>query len=224
MADYLVTTLNDELDSSSPTATVEQFGGANDLSLREALALANANPDLNTITFAASLSGGTLFLTQGELTITFNLTINGDRDNDGIPDITISADSAAGADGATTRVFHIGQYGADGIVATLGGLVIRDGIASSGGGIYIDGAHDLWLAHSPCSTTPPPAVAESLAIAGPRSRWRTRLSPATLRPAAAGSRAATRPGSGSMLRPSQTTTRAMVRAVGFRSTQTPPSR
>jgi parallel beta-helix repeat protein len=148
MADFVVTTLTDELDSSSPTATQDDFGGANDLSLREALALANANPDLNTITFAASLSGGTLFLTQGELTITSSLTIDADRGNDGIADITISADSAPGADDATTRVFHIGQYGADGVVATLVGLVIRDGIASFGGGIYLDGAHDLWLAHS----------------------------------------------------------------------------
>ena len=37
MADFIVTTLADELDSTNPNATLADFGGAGNLSLREAL-------------------------------------------------------------------------------------------------------------------------------------------------------------------------------------------
>ena len=46
-------------------------------SLREALALANADPDPDTIGFAPSLAGTTLALVQGELVIETSLTIDG---------------------------------------------------------------------------------------------------------------------------------------------------
>ena len=54
---YTVTTLDDELDSTSPTATVADLGGAGDISLREAIFLANQDADLNTIAFDLSGSG-----------------------------------------------------------------------------------------------------------------------------------------------------------------------
>src|SRR5262249_19297510 len=48
-----------------------------DLSLREAVALANANPGPDTITFAAALSGVPIRLTLGEILITDDVTIQG---------------------------------------------------------------------------------------------------------------------------------------------------
>ena len=44
---------------------------------------------------------------MNEFIITSSLTIDGDLDNDGTPDITISADSSLGADDADSRVFLV---------------------------------------------------------------------------------------------------------------------
>ena len=67
-----VDTLVDEIDGNH---------SAGDLSLREAISLANGGSGANTIAFAASLTGGgpaTINLTSlGELAITDSLTING---------------------------------------------------------------------------------------------------------------------------------------------------
>src|SRR5262245_25072253 len=112
MANYTVTTLADTVD-----------GGDGVLSLREALALANGNGNASdTITFAPGLAGGTLFLTNGELTISTDaITIDGDINGNGTPDITISADSALGANDATTRVLTIDDNAGTTIAATLNG-------------------------------------------------------------------------------------------------------
>ena len=85
MAEYLVNTLEDESDGEY---------GPGDLSLREAVALANADPGADTIRFAEALAGGTLRLALGEIAITGELTLSGDTDGDGAPDITITADAA----------------------------------------------------------------------------------------------------------------------------------
>ena len=53
MAIYTVTTLDDELDSANGT-TISSMGGANDLSLREAIALSNRNAGSDTIRFSTS--------------------------------------------------------------------------------------------------------------------------------------------------------------------------
>jgi hypothetical protein len=148
MAIYTVTTLVDENDGGA---------GGTGLSLREALALANATPaDADTITFAAGLAGGTLFLTTGQqLAITTDgITIDGDIVGDSGADITISADSADGANDALSRVLLID--GAGTIAATLNGLAIRDGSelgfgpgpAGLGGGIYVGSADALILTNS----------------------------------------------------------------------------
>src|SRR5688572_5912437 len=138
MANFTVTSIDDEAAATTDFATENADGTG--LSLREALALANANPaDADTITFASGLSGGTLFLTQAQqLSITTDdITINGDINGDGTADITIDADSAALANDATTRVFSI-DGGVPAISATLNGLVIRDGnVAGGGGGIIL---------------------------------------------------------------------------------------
>ncbi|MCB1516976.1 MAG: hypothetical protein KDJ19_05090 [Hyphomicrobiaceae bacterium] len=61
-------------------------------SLRDAIDAANANPDADKIEFAPWLSGSEINL-QSTLTISSGtLTINGDIDGDGSPDITISGD------------------------------------------------------------------------------------------------------------------------------------
>jgi predicted outer membrane repeat protein len=118
------------------TITVTNLNDSGAGSLRDALGVAN-NGD--TITFAPNLAGGTLILTSGELDITKNLTINGDIDGNGSPDITIDA-------GGASRVFN--EDGAFGLFATLNGLVISDGSASSGGGIRTGTADNLFLNNS----------------------------------------------------------------------------
>ncbi len=134
MASFIVTTLTDVVEA-----------GDGVLSLREALALANGNgatPD--TITFAAGLAGGTLFLTSGQLEITSDgIAVDGDIDRDGSADITIDADSAAGLDDAVSPVFVIG--GGDFAGNTLNGLGIQDGhaVVAIGGDIVVGGALTL---------------------------------------------------------------------------------
>src|ERR671935_136686 len=92
MTTYTVTTLTDEAFNSGDLAAETADGGG--LSLREAIALANANAGADTITFDASLSGGTLRLTLGTLEVSgASLTINGDLGNDGTPNITITGDA-----------------------------------------------------------------------------------------------------------------------------------
>jgi hypothetical protein len=142
----VVDTLDDEDAATTDLATEADDGDG--LSLREALAIANANADFNAITFDASLSGGTLFLISGQrLSITTDgVTIDGDIDGDGTADITVDADSADGLDDAASRVFFISDNNnATTISAALNGLVIRDGKAAggSGGGIYIGQADGL---------------------------------------------------------------------------------
>jgi len=108
------------------------------------LALANSDgPGAETITFDASLSGQTLTLTQGELDITTDgITIEGDIDGNGTPDITISGNHAS-------RVFSIDASGT--ISAALDGLVIKDGSASSGGGIFVGQNDALTLSNATVS-------------------------------------------------------------------------
>ena len=147
LQNFVVTTLDDELDAADTDPLTADFS---DLSLREALALANGDAGANTITFAAGLAGNTLFLTMGqELAITTDgITVDGDIDHDGDADIEISANFAEGADDAATRVFLIDGAGAGTIGATLNGLVIRDGVTDDlGGGIHVGQADALTLSN-----------------------------------------------------------------------------
>ena len=52
-ATYTVTVTNDELDGSCAGATVASVGGAGDVSLREAICIANATAGADTITVPA---------------------------------------------------------------------------------------------------------------------------------------------------------------------------
>ena len=74
------------------TITVTNLNDSGAGSLRDALGNASSG---DAITFAPNLAGGTLILTSGELDITKTLTINGDLDGNGSPDITISGNNAS---------------------------------------------------------------------------------------------------------------------------------
>jgi Ca2+-binding RTX toxin-like protein len=115
----VVTTAND---------VVDLFDG--ETSLREALAFAESDPDASTITFDASLDGSTLRLTQGQLVIATEVTIDGDLDDDGAPDITVSGDADGDGTG-DTRILTV-QAGA---VATIDGLILRDGFDVGADGV-----------------------------------------------------------------------------------------
>jgi hypothetical protein len=54
------------------------------LSLREAVAQANATAAVDNIVFAVGLEGETLTLSGGELTLTQDTTIDGDQNSDGV--------------------------------------------------------------------------------------------------------------------------------------------
>ena len=94
-------------------------------SLREALASA-VSGDL--VTFDSSLRGGTITLGGTELGITNSLTLDGDLNDDGIPDITIDGNG-------TSRVFNVND--SNGSVdqdVVLEGLIITGANASGNGG------------------------------------------------------------------------------------------
>jgi RTX calcium-binding nonapeptide repeat (4 copies) len=110
---------------------------ANDglLSLREAVAMANANAggfsDFDTITFASNLSGSTLVLTGGELVLTKDVTIIGDVNGDYKADITISGNNAS-------RIFNQSGTGTDVRLNSLN-LINGNAGAAAGGAIYASG-------------------------------------------------------------------------------------
>ena len=110
----VVTTLDDEEDGNL---------NEDDLSLREALAI--ANPD-DTITFDPSLSGNTIILNSGELTVATGLTLRGL----GADNLTIDANNLS-------RVFNVDDGSNDLVDVTIEGLTITGGnaIEQSGGGI-----------------------------------------------------------------------------------------
>jgi hypothetical protein len=124
-----VDTLIDELDGSIVDG---------DVSLRDALALAPAD---ETIDFDASLDGGTILLTEGELQITKATTINASSLDHGL---TIDASGK-------TRTFNIddGDDGNDSPV-TIRGLTLTGGNADGDGGT-IRTAEDLTVTSSTIS-------------------------------------------------------------------------
>jgi hypothetical protein len=98
-----------------------------DLSLREAIALANANPGADSITFSSALNGQTLTLTQGRLTVTGSLNITGPGANL----LSLSGNNAS-------QVFYIdGQANGVGIV-NISDVTLTRGRAA-GGGSTLDG-------------------------------------------------------------------------------------
>ncbi|WP_442578704.1 choice-of-anchor Q domain-containing protein [Mesorhizobium sp. ASY16-5R] len=78
MATFIVTNTNDSGSGS----------------LREAIGLANANADPDTIKFASALAGQTIALTTLRLDVSTDITIDGDVNGDDKADITISGSDA----------------------------------------------------------------------------------------------------------------------------------
>ncbi len=112
----VVTTLVDKLDTNYDPAN---------LSLREAIALANAAPSWAEITFAPNLDGGTIHLTLGELAITHDTTIQGLGSS-----ITIDA-------GGNSRIFDVDDSNPiNDITVNIDGLTLTGGSANEGGAIY----------------------------------------------------------------------------------------
>ncbi len=114
------------------TAVDENDGdfSVGDLSLREAILLANANPGADTIGFDATLSGSTITLTGGELSITQDVTIVGL----GADQLTVSGNSAS-------RIFNITDSDNMNLLdVEIRGLTLRDGVTSGIGDVGRGGA------------------------------------------------------------------------------------
>ena len=113
----MVTTLADKLDTTYDLAN---------LSLRDAIAKANANPGTDTISFASNLDGGTISLSLGELAITDSVTIEGP----GAANLTINGNQQS-------RIFDVNDGNdATNINVEIDGLTLTGGSADYGGAIY----------------------------------------------------------------------------------------
>ena len=118
--------------------------GDGKLSLREAVAQANATPTADTIRFSKGLEGGTLVLTSGQLTLTRDTTLDGDWDNNGT-EVTISGNDA-------TRIL---QITGSATAVNQRDLALAHGDADYGGGIYAASGTRVAIDDSGCSTTMP---------------------------------------------------------------------
>ena len=168
MALYLVTTLADEAFDGVETATAPDGAG---LSLREALSLANADPDLtDAITFDASLKGGTLTLTQGELVISGNTSIDGDIDDDKAFDITVDADGASRGIHVTTTVATLPFPSTACASPAATPCNRRYGSEPIGAGLLVETSAEVPFGYSPISLTLTNSRLDGNTVAGGYSR------------------------------------------------------
>ena len=127
MAIYVVDTLVDENDGSASI-------GAG-LSLRDAVALANANDGVDTVVFDDALDGGTVTLTFGQIEITDGVFINGNNtqvtgdESDDDSDDDPAADGITVSGNGASRIFSVDADG-----TTLRALALTDGATSDGTG------------------------------------------------------------------------------------------
>lgn len=125
----VITIDGEEILIEQLTFTVSNTNDSGAGSLRQAIIEANNNAGADTIEFAIP-SGSTITLSSGELSITDELTIDGDLDDDGTPDITVDADG-------NSRVFDINDGTGSAIDVSIDGLTISGGTASDdGAGIF----------------------------------------------------------------------------------------
>jgi hypothetical protein len=117
------------------TYTVDTLGDpgpGGTINLRQAIVDANANPG-STIQFAASLDGGTIALTHGELAIGVNLTIAGP----GAARLSFSGNGAS-------RIFNIADPGSAPPTVSISGLTLKNGLAAGsapGGALFVHNAN-----------------------------------------------------------------------------------
>jgi hypothetical protein len=173
-ATFIVTTLADETYDGGTLA--QETADGSGLSLREAIGLANKDPtSADTITFAPGLIGGgthgvndgVLLLTNGQLKINGNVTIEGDVNGDQTPDITIDGQGASrdlsivggnvSIDGLTITngyaLVHgggvsLGYGGAAPANVAISHSIISNNNAAYGGGISVDFGDSLQLTNS----------------------------------------------------------------------------
>ncbi|MFI0845498.1 choice-of-anchor Q domain-containing protein [Mesorhizobium sp. IMUNJ 23232] len=115
MATFIVTNTNDSGSGS----------------LREAIGLANANADPDTISFASALAGQTIALTTLRLDVSTDVIIDGDVNGDDKADITISGSDAS-------QIFNITGASTDVTLASLDLTKGRDG-GSPGAAVACNG-------------------------------------------------------------------------------------
>jgi parallel beta-helix repeat protein len=116
--------------AEAATFTVTNLNDAGAGSLRQALTDANNAPGADIVAFQAGLTG-TITLTTGQLDITDAVEVQGP----GAASITVSGNNAS-------RVFYL--YTDGNFAATISGLTVTGGAASSGAGI-VNFAQDLTL-------------------------------------------------------------------------------
>lgn len=122
---------------TSSIASLKLDDGGDGISLREAVEAANEDLAQDSISFDPGLLGGTLILTQGELELDSDISIDGDVNDDGFSDITISGDNS-------DRVMRLDDSGE----VTLYGLTIANGSSYRGGGILVNDMSTLNLLNS----------------------------------------------------------------------------
>ena len=157
MADFEVTTFDDETFNGGSLAEETADGGG--LSLREAIALANDDAEADTITFDLDPGDTTLRLTEGTLVITNALTIDGagavtitgdvDGNDTVVNGVTDLATTDAAALEDNVRLFLLS--GSDGDT-TFSGLTLTGGNAASGdGGAIVTSFSDITVTNSTIS-------------------------------------------------------------------------
>ncbi len=105
------------------------------VTLRDAVALANANPGLDTITFDPSLNGTPIDLSLGQMSITDSVTITGN----GAANTIIDAQHSS-------RILNITSAAGD---VTLDGVTLEDGKSvTSGGAILAESSGTLTILNS----------------------------------------------------------------------------
>lgn len=132
------------LTVTTNTDTVNNGNGL--LSLREAVAQANATAAADTIVFAASVERQTLVLTRGELAVTRDLTIDGDGNDNGVG---VTLDGGGGS-----RILHVSGAATD---AVLADLTFRNGAV---GGVFSDESGGAILSE-------PDSISDKLIISSP---------------------------------------------------------
>ena len=157
------------------TITVTNTNDSGDGSLRAAILQAQQNGvRADKIVFDASLAGQTVNL-QTKLEIDSSLTINGDVDNDGKADITLSGQNQTRIIDIEERIF-LGDTN-----VTIRSLTITDGNSDEGAGIYSKNFGEINIINSTISNCSADYGAGGLYAGynGGMSGWSIRCSPAT---------------------------------------------
>jgi CSLREA domain-containing protein len=125
-----ISSLSDVTDgnTSNIAALIANPGADNKISMREAIQAANFTEGEDTINFstvsAHGLNGGTVLLTQGQLSISQSVTIDASMLSNGI---TIDAGDTTTDVGDGIRIFHITDPTAGSALVTLKGLTLKRG-------------------------------------------------------------------------------------------------